>query len=177
MSDNEQKFGLEGIEQSQGYEPMPIAHPAPSTDDLPTESKMTESELAHAKRPNFPEPEVREYRDVNTGEKIPANQTVTAEQASADIARAREQERQARDDQSNRDLADALDQLNARDQAQQPPVQQDRQPTALDELQPETAEAEAARSEVDAAWQRADEQITEFLKNDHIRERIQGEYD
>jgi hypothetical protein len=65
--------------------------------------------------------------------------------------------------------------LDQTEQPQQPAQDQQPQQSEL-ELQPETAEAEAARSEVAAAWQAADDQISEFLKNPHIRERIEGEF-
>jgi hypothetical protein len=183
MSDIEdQKFGLAGNEQAQGYESMPVAHPAPSTDDLPTAAAdssnwlQTEDERRHHLRPAPPEPEVREYRNVQTGESIPENQTVSAEQAAHDVGLARESERAAREQREQADLKFALDQLPQDGQPPQQPTH-DQQPTPLDELQPETAEAEAARAEVDGAWAKADAEITEFLKNPHIRERIQGEYD
>jgi aspartate/tyrosine/aromatic aminotransferase len=37
-------------------------------------------------------------------------------------------------------------------------------------------DSDAARAEVDAAWKAADEQISEVLKNPHIRERIETEF-
>jgi hypothetical protein len=171
--ETDQKFGLAGNEQAQGYEPLSVANPV----DTPEPETMTEHELSHFNRPEPPAPIEREYQDVNTGEEIPANKTVSAEQAASDIQRVRDAERQAREAQSNRDLVDALNQTQPKLYEAQPAQtseQTDIQPQAENF---ETMNSDAARSEVDAAWQKADEQITEFLKDPHIRERIQGEYD
>jgi hypothetical protein len=126
MSDDDLKFGLEGIEQSQGYEPMPIAHPV----DVPEPDHMSEHELAHAKRPATddwgPEPIGRTYRDHGgTGEELDRKYTVSAEQAAHDVGLAREQERLAREQQSQDDLKFALDQLPSQE-GQPQPAQQDR---------------------------------------------------
>jgi hypothetical protein len=43
----EQKFGLDSVEESQGFEKMPVASPV----DTPEPDHMSESELAHARRP------------------------------------------------------------------------------------------------------------------------------
>jgi hypothetical protein len=174
MSDEQQEplTGREGNEAAQGWTQMAPANPVSSPDDLPADAIFTEEQLAHAKRPATddwgPEPIEREYRDVNTGEEIPPKFSVDQAQAASDLAKVRAEERQAREDQSNRDLADALDHLNAKDQGQQPPVQQDQQP------QPETFEPQPQTTDPDP-WAQADAQITEMLSNPVVRERIQGE--
>jgi hypothetical protein len=73
MSDEEQKYGLEGIEQAQGYEPMQMANPDP-----PAEPAIDpDSTLAkHFSRPAPPEPIERMYNDVATGNPRPDNEVV-----------------------------------------------------------------------------------------------------
>jgi hypothetical protein len=109
MSDqDEQKYGLEGIEQAQGYEPMQMAVPDPD----PEPAFDTDSALAkHLERPAPPEPVERTYSDVQTGEATPDNQTVELKRAATDIASAREQERLEVQKEANSDLHAALDYL------------------------------------------------------------------
>jgi hypothetical protein len=163
--------GRIGNEAAAGYTQMP--GPAEQPDELDTESPT----YKHLTRPEDPLFEVeREYHDPATGKPRDKYEAVPLERVADDLAAARRQERQDLEAERNRELDEALRAHEAGREPQQP-AHQDQQPTALDELQSETPEAEAARVEVDAAWQRADEQITEFLKDPHIRERIQGEYD
>ena len=163
---------------------MPIANPVSSPDDLPADPIFTEEQLAHAKRPveaDWGELTEREYRDVNTGKETPANQTVPADQAASDLARLVPKSAKPVRLRATATWPMRSTPCTAGDRpAPQQPAQQDQQQPELDGVQPEyqvdPAEA-AARAEVDGAWQKADEQITEFLKDPHIRERIQGEYD
>jgi hypothetical protein len=179
--DDEQKYGLEGVEQSQGYEPLPVAHPVPSSsDDLPTDLPadssnwlQTDDERRHHLRPAPPEPEVREYRNVQTGESIPENQTVSAEQAAHDVGLAREQERAAREQQSQDDLKFALDQLPP-DGQQPQPAPQDQQPAALDEPQPDAPQMTA--EEAQRLYEVADKELEAALQNPLLREKIEVEF-
>jgi hypothetical protein len=84
----EQKFGLEGIEQSQGYQPMGLADapPAEAADADQALTNLVES------RPD-PAPVVeRQFIDVQSGEPMPANQTLSAEDAARNLARTRQAE-------------------------------------------------------------------------------------
>jgi len=180
MSDDDQKFGLEGVEQSQGYESMPVASPV----DMP-EPEMTEGELQHFKRPEPPAPIEREYRDHGgTGEEIDKKYTVSAEQAAHDIGNARKAERQALEAERNRQLDEALaaheagqgERHSAADlqtsASEQPPV---------DGVQPEQmdtdhTQAAAQDGESPDPYADADRQITEMLAQPLVRERIEGEF-
>jgi hypothetical protein len=53
----------------------------------------------------------REFRDVQSGEKRPENETLRAEDAARNLSNAREAEQRAVEEQQHRDLAEALDQL------------------------------------------------------------------
>jgi hypothetical protein len=109
---DEQKYGLGGIEQAQGYEPMQMANPDP-----PAEPAMTEAELAHFNRPPPPEPILRDYHDVQTGEPTPDNQVLPSpERAAADLTEARAAERLEVQRAENGELNEALDWL-AREEA------------------------------------------------------------
>jgi hypothetical protein len=85
----EQKYGLEGIEQSQGYSPMPMATPDPDP-----EPALTDEQLAHFNRPAPPPPIERAYHDVRTHERRPDNEVLPSpERAAADLSEIREEER------------------------------------------------------------------------------------
>ena len=169
MPIEEQKFGLEGVERDQGFEPMPIAHPV----DVPEPDHMSEHELSHFRRPEPAQPEIREYRDVNTGKEIPANQTVSAEQAASDLHSARAQERAAREQLAQDDLKFALDQLPSQEGGPQPAQQSPEAPQPeLDGIQPEQTDP----TQTQDPWAEADKQIGEMLKDPVVRERIEAEY-
>jgi hypothetical protein len=176
--DTDQKFGLAGNEQAQGYEPMPVAHPvASSPDDISTDSTMTESELAHFKRPE-PEPPVdRSYRD-GSGNEMDDKYSVDQNQAASDLTRVRAEEGAAREQRDADDLRFALDQLpQDGQQPQQPAEDLSQQPAALDEPQPETMDPEAAQAHHDAAWEEADVAIAKAFENPYIRSKIESEFD
>ena len=157
-SDDDMKYGLDSVEEAQGFERMPLASPV----DVPEPDHMSEHELSHLRRPEPPAPEVREYRSHGgAGDEIDSKFSVSAEQAAHDLGLARDSERQAREDAAAQDLRSALDQTG---QEQQP------QP---DDLQPEHAPDHAQAD----PYAEADRQITEMLKDPVVRERIQGEYD
>jgi len=169
MPIEEQKFGLEGVERDQGFEPMPIAHPV----DVPEPDHMSEHELSHFRRPEPAQPEIREYRDVNTGKEIPANQTVSAEQGASDLHSARAQERAAREQLAQDDLKFALDQLPSQEGGPQPAQQSPEAPQPeLDGIQPEQTDP----TQTQDPWAEADKQIGEMLKDPVVRERIEAEY-
>ena len=108
MSDEEQKYGLEGIEQAQGYEPMPMAQPDPE----PEPAIDSDSALAkHLQRPAPPEPTTREYTDAATGTHRPDNEVVEMDRAAEDLANIRRQENLELEKQHNSDLNEALDYL------------------------------------------------------------------
>jgi hypothetical protein len=129
MSDEEQKYGLEGIEASQGFTPMPLAD-APPQEDLALDASVENFVSTR----DDPAPIVeREFRDVQTGEKRPETETVRAEDAARNLANVRKAERQAFDAELNRATQEAIDQLRTpepqpvtldagHDEQQQPPV-------------------------------------------------------
>jgi hypothetical protein len=168
LSDEEQKFGLEGIEQSQGYEPMEIAHPVENPDDIPSaDETMTREQLDYAKRPveaDWGHAVEREYYNNQTGEPTPENQTVSKEQASHDLTAARAAEAKARELEAEEALRAALD--------DQPP-HQDQQP---DQPQPETDIQ--PQPEADPAYAQAtqDAELEKLLQNPALRERVTAEY-
>ena len=98
-SDENQKFGLAGNEQAQGYEPMPMALPVEPTTALDvTEDMGTDHPTyKHLTRPDGGEPVDRSYKDVRSGEEIDPKFSVSQAQAASDLARVRAEERQARD--------------------------------------------------------------------------------
>ena len=148
---------------------MPIAHPV----DVPEPDHMSEHELSHFRRPEPAQPEIREYRDVNTGKEIPANQTVSAEQAASDLHSARAQERAAREQLAQDDLKFALDQLPSQEGGPQPAQQSPEAPQPeLDGIQPEQTDP----TQTQDPWAEADKQIGEMLKDPVVRERIEAEY-
>jgi hypothetical protein len=172
MSDeqDEQKYGLEGIEQSQGYSPMPMANPDP-------EPALSDEQVAHFNRPAPPPPVERSYNDVNTGEPTPDNQTVELERASRDISEIRAAERAALEQQRNADLNEALDYLRSEEetmrQAMEPrPVQPADEITSPPRLyeqpaepQPEALQPQPEHTEVPGV----DPEIAQALQNPKIR--------
>jgi hypothetical protein len=140
---------------------------------------MSEHELAHARRPaevDWGDLTERDYKDVNTGADLDSKLTVSQEQAASDLARARSEERAAREAQSNADLADALSQLDAKDQGQQPADQQpqDQQPAALDEPQPDAPQMTA--EEAQRLYTEADRELETALQNPLLREKLETEF-
>jgi hypothetical protein len=153
--------GREGNEAAQGWTQMVPASPV----DIPEPESMTQAELDHFRRPveaDFPEPEVRDYIDGATGEETPSNQSVTPEQAAHDLGNIRAQERAIREQQSNADLAEALDTLHGREQPAQ-----DQPPPESFEPQPELPPDTSAQD---------DAEIQRLLQNPVLRERVQKEY-
>jgi hypothetical protein len=166
--DSEQKFGLAGNEQAAGYESMPVASPV----DTPEPETMTDHELSHFNRPAPPEPEVREYRNTQTGEEIPANQTVSAEQAAHDVGLAREQERVAREQRDADDLRFALDQLPQ--EGQQQPQQSPEAPQPEQLPQPDGTQMTA--EEAQRLYTEADRELETALQNPLLREKLEAEF-
>jgi hypothetical protein len=126
----EQLYGREGIEASQGFTPMPLAD-APPQEDLALDASV---ENFVATRDD-PAPIVeREFRDVQSGQPRPSSETLSAEDAARNVANVRDAERRAAEEQQNRDLQEALDQLRA---PEQQPVAVDEQVTGRTEAQPD----------------------------------------
>jgi hypothetical protein len=124
-------FGIRGIEKAAGFSPMPLADQEPPAEDLEINA-ATENFLATR---DDPAPIVeREYRDVQSGERRPENETLRAEDAARNLSNARAAESRALEEQHNRDLQEALDQLRA---PEPQPVAVDEQVTGRTELQPE----------------------------------------
>jgi hypothetical protein len=106
----EQKYGLEGIEQSQGYTPLVHAVPdEPAEPAIDTDS----ASYRHLTRPPEPPPVHRDYFDVQSGEATPSNQTLEVDRASRDLSEIRTAERAALEQQRNADLNQVLDFLAA----------------------------------------------------------------
>jgi hypothetical protein len=157
---DEQKYGLEGVEASQGYSPMPLAD-APPQEDLAIDATVENFVSTR----DDPAPIVeRAFFDVQTGEPRPSNETVSAEDAARNVANVREAERQAVEKQHNRDLAEALDQLHG----------PERQPVAVDngrtepqpDYQPQPEAAQATDPNIDPA-------IAAALENPAVRGLLQ----
>jgi hypothetical protein len=172
MSDqqDEQKYGLEGIEQSQGY--TPLVHAVP---DEPAEPAIDpDSTLArHLQRPELPPPVHRDYFDVQTGEATPDNRTLKVERAASDIASAREQERlevqRAANEALNRELDDATATLDAIKAAEAPqPVEQE--PPPVDELQPEQ---QAFQPQPEAVTSGLDPEIAAAIQSPKVRNLLE----
>ena len=98
--------------------------------DPDPEPGLTDKDLTHFNRPPPPDPTVREYTDVQSGERRPETETVPIERVADDLRNIRDAERREREEQNNRDLTDALDHLQRQvtEQPQQP--QQAQQPEA-----------------------------------------------
>jgi hypothetical protein len=134
MSDEQQlddsDFGIRGTEKAAGFTKMPLAD-APPQEDLALDASV---ENFVASRDD-PAPAVeRAFFDVQTGEPRPSNETVSAEDAARNVANVREAERQAVEEQQNRDLQEALDQLRA---PEPQPVAVDEQVTGRTEARPD----------------------------------------
>jgi hypothetical protein len=169
MSDqqDEQKFGLEGIEQSQGYSPMPMANPDPDP-----EPALTDEQLAHWNRPQQPPPVERSYNDVGSGEPTPDNQTVEIERASRDISEIRAAERAALEQQRNADLNEALDYLRSEEETLRQAMQP--QPAQPVEQQPEQqAQPELQQPQPEAVPSGVDPEIAQALQNPKIRNLLE----
>jgi hypothetical protein len=160
MSDqDEQKYGLEGNEASQGFTPMPLAD-SPPQEDLALDASV---ENFVASRDD-PAPIVgREFRDVQSGEKWPEYETLRAEDAARNLSNVREAERRALDEQQNRDLQEALDQLHA-------PV--DEQLTGRTEAQPDFTPQPDAEA-VQGVDPQIDPAIAAALENPTVRNLLQ----
>jgi hypothetical protein len=133
---------------------------------------MTKGELQHFKRPEPPAPVEREYRDHGgTGEEIDKKYTVSAEQAAHDVGLAREQERVAREQQSQDDLKFALDQLPSQEGQPQQPAQTPEQQPELEQPQPEMTTEQAQQ-----LYEQADKELETALQNPLLREKLETEF-
>ena len=111
---DEQLYGLPQIEQAQGYEPMVPASPVDA--DAGTPQDVADADSAahrHFSRPpeaDFGELTERPYVDPH-GERVPANQVVSKEQAAHDLASVRAAEADAFERERNEALARVLDEF------------------------------------------------------------------
>jgi hypothetical protein len=184
MSDEEQKYGLEGIEQAQGYEPMPMAQPDPE----PEPAIDSDSALAkHLQRPAPPEPTTREYTDAATGTHRPDNEVVEMDRAAEDLANIRRQENLELEKQHNSDLNEALDFLQQEQSAladattprpvEQQPTQEPQPALTPEQFQAMSLEERNALFETNQAIiQEADRQLQAVLADPIIREKIESEF-
>ena len=179
---DEQKYGLEGIEQAAGYRPMQLANPDP-----PAEPGLTDEQLAHFNRPPPPEPIERSYNDVTSGERRPDNEIVELDRAARDISAARAAERLEIQKAENEELNRALDWLKNEEETmrlaatphveQQPvqPAQPEQQP-ALTAEQLQALPPEEQYAAAQAQFAEADRQLQAALADPIVRERIETEF-
>ena len=108
---------------------------------------------------------------MQTGEKRPEAETVRAEDAARNLSNTRLAERQTLEEQGNRDLQEALDQLRGQ-------VAADEQSTGRTEPQQPDWEVQAERDH--ATYQQAtaeiDKNIEALLSDPNIRSRLEHEF-
>jgi hypothetical protein len=114
--------GRAGNEAAQGYEPMPMAVPEPDPEPA---IDLDSALVKHLQRPAPPEPTIRQYNDVETGEPRPDNETLPSpERAAADLSAAREAERReverAENEALNRELDETTQTLDVLRAAEAP---------------------------------------------------------
>jgi hypothetical protein len=163
--------GRAGTEASQNYVPMPLADSPPQEDLAP--DAAAENFIATR---DAPAPIVeREFRDVQSGEKRPENETLRAEDAARNLSNTRTAEAKALADQNDRDLAEALDQLRGQELQ---PVAADERSTGRTEPQQPDWEVQAERDH--ATYQQAtaeiDKNIEALLSDPNIRSRLEHEF-
>ena len=176
MFDEEQKFGLDSVEESQGFQKMPMALPVEPTTALDVAEDLGTDDPAykHLTRTDESEPIDRSYKDVRSGEEIDRKYSVSQEQAASDLARARSEEQAARQQREQADLKFALDQLPQDGQPPRQPAQQDQQPAALDEPQPDAPQMTA--EEAQRLSTEADRELETALQNPLLREKLETEF-
>lgn len=179
MSDTEELLtGRAGNEAAQGYEPMLPADPVDKPDTLTPQDLAADDSAAqrHLSRPpeaDFGELTERPYLNVKSGERVPENQVVSAEQAAHDLASVRAAEKLEREAQQNRDLQEALGLLETEqlvDRLAAQPAQP--QPDPDLSLQPEQADP----AQIQATIDEADKRVAEFLADPFVRERVEREF-
>jgi hypothetical protein len=169
MSD-EQLYGIAEREQSAGYSPMPLANPlpreefdntsAPAPDDPYRPISPSEAAQVLEQKRSQPDQQiadreataeelpavVRDYTrqgGAHSGEPMPSNEVVSAEQAAFDLAKVREQDAVAAKVAEETELQKVIDQLRAGDQQPQQPVAEPQQQQAQPEVpQPQAATAD-----------------------------------
>jgi len=162
----EQKFGLQGVEEAAGYVPMKPADPVVSTKELQGEEFETQregflrgaAEILKGREQRSLDVEGRSvdverfYQTMggeNAGERKPPNEVVSIDQASHDITQARAADRMAAKTAEDLEVQRLIDSLRAGEteqQAPQPQLQQqtlpEQQPTNLDQLHQRAADVE-----------------------------------
>jgi hypothetical protein len=181
----EQKYGKEGVEQSQGYQNMLPADPVNKPDtltpqDLADDDSAAQRRLSRPPEADFGELVDRPYQDVQSGRPTPENKVVSVEQAAHDLTSVRAAEKLELEKQHNSDLNEALDFLAqeqaAQRAAQTPHVEQQPQydAEAIAAMDPEQQNAVYAANQAQLA--EADRQIQQLLQDPVVRERIEGEF-
>ena len=171
MSDTEQlddsDYGIRGLEKAAGYKEMVLTD-APAQEELAIDAAVENYVATHDDSRPIVE---REFTNTGTGEKTPENQTVSAEDASRNLSNTRQAERQTLEEQGNRDLREALDQLRGQ-------VAADEQSTGRTEPQQPDWEVQAERDH--ATYQQAtaeiDKNIEALLSDPNIRSRLEHEF-
>jgi hypothetical protein len=138
----QENFGLAAEQERAGYEPMVPAFPVDTPDDKSIEggrdelskaaSEITERrEQAQRERESSSFDIERRYNESSgprAGERMPENQTVSKEQAAADLAMARHGEAETQATLEDLELQRVIDALRSGDQPQQPEPTQAQQP-------------------------------------------------
>jgi hypothetical protein len=136
----EQKFGLEGIEQAQGYQPMVLQS------DLNAQVEQYEQDLDTAtrefveSRPDSPPPTERAFVGPD-GNPTPENHTLSAEEAAKELAATRQSELGALEEFRKSEIAAAADALRGIEQEPEPAPAADA-PVEAQPQQPVAAGAE-----------------------------------
>lgn len=133
----EQVVGKEAVEQHQGFREMVVIDPVkPETpDDFGSDlsevrraadelsSRREADQIAREARPNDGERDYYHQGGPNAGQRMPANETVSAEQASHDLSRMRELEALADATALEAEIAASIDRIRAGDTAERPQQQ------------------------------------------------------
>ena len=188
MAENieEQKFGKEGVEQSQDYSPMPMAFPEPPPpEDIDSKDILAErykgvsareaadilmrGEEVPEAEPSSSEPISRayiHYGGKHSGEQMPENQTVPLDRAARDLTGMRESEDTIRLNQLESELISQLDAQRAEEIQSQPP--------AIPPTEPSPVEQPPPPPEDPAVAQRADKLQKLFTENPELLETVEA---
>jgi hypothetical protein len=161
ISDGTNYFGHEGVERGQGFQPMVSKHPVGGEDAAIDSAELGQKILE--KEAQVAEPIERAYyRDGDaTAPRTPANETVSAEQASVDITRARQQDAAELERLESEPLAQEIDRLRGYD------------PTQQQQAQPAVQQQEAPPVPVEQTPQGDFDLAAEFQKNPRLLNAVQ----
>jgi hypothetical protein len=134
-------YGKEGVERSQGYEPMEVARPYKEVDAEPIDSTSVTNAL-HAQEAQTASPFPIQYYEQggkHAGRQMDRRLTVSAEQAAHDLGSYRQASAESEQAELDRVIAEAIDELRADAQPQQvpPDVQQQQTPQPEAQAQPQ----------------------------------------